>query len=410
MVNDELNIKEKSLVTRPKRPLAGFVIIIILALAVYGWSLVPKPQIAVIDDYTTWLEKAGEGSFIHKLAWLFADWGDAAYQKTALGGLFMIAGAAIATMLEKKSKLCTFGICYGTGLFWRVLAAQLLAALISNFLYQNLFVSQDIAFVPTFIPIVSITPGLVLIYGGEWRKVITAAIIGGIIGCPFAYFIYKHFVEPWGLIGAVAWVTPMIVGGIVAFEVCKYLPWMAKQESDPVVAKSVSKPAASVSPPVMNSNWFVRRVFADFTEANFYGSEISGFLFIVGGIITVYLNPFNPGYGNGNTYLVMLSAQLLASAIGVFLYWHRYYELGWYPTFVPVVTMGPMFVLFYGTGLHVVLTGAFIGGFIMPPFANWVARSLPSHHHPYIGAVVSMFVNCIIFISVFNYIPGFGIK
>ncbi len=88
------------------------------------------------------------------------------------------------------------------------------------------------------------------------------------------------FVTPWGLIGAVANVAPMIVGGLIAFEVCKFLPWMAKQESDPEepAAAQEEEAAPAAEAPVMNSSWFVKRVFADFTEANFYGSEIAGFL------------------------------------------------------------------------------------------------------------------------------------
>ncbi len=398
--------------TRPKRPLAGFVIMIVLALLIYGWSFIPKPDNSIIMDYDAWLESAGAGNLGAKTAWLFGDWGDPAYQKTALGGVAIISGAIIASFLDKKKKT-TFGICYGSGLFWRVLAAQILAAFISNFLYQNLFKTQDIAFVPTFIPIVSITPGLVLIYGGEWHKVITAGVFGGLIGCPFAYFMFKNFVEPWGLIGAVAWVTPMIVGGLLSFEACRYLPWMAKQDSDiknPEKAAEAAPPApAPAEPPKMNNGWFIKRVFADFSEANFYGSEIAGLFFIIGGIISIYLNPLNPAYGDGNTYLVFLSSQILASSIGVFIYWHRYFELGWYPTFVPVVTMGPTFVIMYGAGLHVVITGALAGGLFMPPFANWIARSLPPHQHGYIGSVASMFVCCIVMISIFNYVPGFGV-
>jgi len=403
--------------TRPARPIAGFIIMIVLALLIYAWGFTEKPQNTIISSYDEMLADAADGKILAKLAWLFGDWGDPAYQKTALGGILMIFGAFLALKFSKKT---TFGICYGTGLFWRVLAAQILAALISNFLYQNLFKTQDIAFVPTFIPIVSITPGLVLVYGGEWRKVFTAAIFGGLIGCPFAYFMFKNFVQPWGLIGAVAWVTPMIVGGFLAFETCKYLPWMTKQVSDPLEAKP-AKPldarrkageqdtVAPTEPPKMNNSWFIKRVFADFSEANFYGSEIAGLFFIIGGVISVYLNPLNPGYGDGNTYLVFLSSQILASAIGVFIYWHRYFELGWYPTFVPVVTMGPTFVIMYGTGIHVVLTGALIGGLFMPPVANWIARGLPTHHHSYIGAVASMFICCIVMISVFNQVPGFGV-
>ena len=391
--------------TRPARPIVGFAIMIVLALIVYNFSFIPKPNVAVVSDYNTLLEDAAEGNILAKLSWMFGDWGDPAYQKTALGGILMIFGAMLASIFAKKT---TFGICYGTGLFWRLLIAQILAALISNILYHNLFKTQDIGFVPTFIPIVSITPGLILVYGGEWRKVFTAALFGGLIGCPFAYFMFKNFVQPWGLIGAVAWVTPMIVGGFLSFEACKFLPWMARQASDPIDEKPKAD-AAPAEPPKMNNNWFIKRVFADFSEANFYGSEIAGLFFILGGVISVFLNPALPGYGDGNVYLVFLASQILASSIGIFVYWHRYFELGWYPTFVPVVTMGPTFVIMYGTELHVVIVGALVGGLFMPPVANWIARGLPSHHHPYIGAVASMFICCIVMISVFNYVPGFGV-
>ena len=424
--------------TRPKRPIAGLLIMVVLALIAYGVGA--KLQQGYLDDpraANKFLEAeanpnakspilasfgkiradAGEGKLMAKLAWMFGDWGDPAFQKTALGGILMIFGAILAWFLDKKGKT-TFGICYGSGLFWRVLAAQILAALISNFLYQNLFKDPAIGFVPTFIPIVSITPGLIFCFGGEWRKVITAAVFGGIIGCPFAYFIFVNFVVPWGLIGAVAWVTPMIVGGLLSAEACKYLPWMARQASDPPVEpKAAAAAAAAANPPKMNASWFVKKVFADFSDANFYGSEIAGLFFILGGVISIALNPFNAGYGEGYVYLLFLSSQILASAFGVFIYWHRLFELGGYPTFVPVVTMGPMFVIFYyqkaletyGTGLHVIIVGALVGAVIMPPFANWISRSLPSHQPGYVGPVTSMFVNCLVVMAIFNYVPGFGV-
>ncbi|MCL2705012.1 MAG: hypothetical protein FWE72_02260 [Spirochaetaceae bacterium] len=393
--------------TRPARPLVGLIIMIVLALLVYGWSFTEKPKVAIVSDYDTLLSDAADGDFIAKLSWMFGDWGDPAFQKTGLGGILMILGAILAYYLDKKKKT-TFGICYGSGLFWRVLAAQLLAALISNFLYQGLFKTQDIAFVPTFIPIVSITPGLIFLFGGEWRKVVTAAVFGALIGCPFAYFIFKNFVQPWGLPGAVGWVSPMIIGGLLSAEACKFLPWMAKQASDPQDVKPAAA-AAPAEPPKMNNSWFVKRVFADFSEANFYGSEIAGLFFILGGVIAVYLNPALPGYGDGNLYLVLLASQILASAFGVFIYWHRLFELGGYPTFVPVVTLGPIFVLFYGTALHVVFTGALIGAIFMPPFAHLISRSLPTHQPGYVGPVTSMFVCCLVFVGIFNQVPGFGV-
>jgi len=103
--------------TRPARPLAGFVIMVALALLIYGWKFIPKPDVSIIPDYNTVLSDAGEGKIGAKLDWMFGDWGDPAFQKTALGGILMILGAFIASVLEKKKKT-TFGVCYGSGLFF----------------------------------------------------------------------------------------------------------------------------------------------------------------------------------------------------------------------------------------------------------------------------------------------------
>lgn len=395
---------------RPRRPVAAFAIMIVLAGVFYACSFIQFPQLSIISDYNTWFAQCAEGSILAKIAYIFSDWGDPAYQKTALGGLLMIVGCIISLYTGKRSK-CTLGVSYGSGMFWHILVAQLIASGGSVFLYHSLFQTEGVTFVPSFIAIASFTPAIVLKYGGEWQKVLTAGVLGIFMGCPFAYFINTQFASPWGLPGAVAWVTPMIVSGYVSIEVCRFLPWMAKQASDPEVPvpeKKNTEVLGAANVPVMNGEWFIKRVFADFTEPVFYGNELAGFLFVVGGLITVILNPKNPGYGDGNVYLVILSSQILASALGVFLYWHRYYELGWYNTFVPVASLTPAFVLFYGTSPYVVITGAIVGAVFMPPVADWIARTIAKEHHGYIGSVASMFICCIVFIGVFNFVPGFG--
>ncbi len=372
--------------SRPKRPIVAFVIMIALALAFYALSFVNFPSLAILPDYGTWMQQCADGNIFAKICYVFSDWGDPTYQKTALGGILMIAGCIIALYTGKKSK-CTFGVSYGTGMFFPILAAQLIASAGSVFLYYGIFATEGVSFVPSFIAIASFTPAIVLQYGKEWYKVLTAGVLGVFLGCPFAFFINQHFAAPWGLPGAVAWVTPMIVSGFVAIEVCRFLPWMNKQASDPEVPETVKDAAPALgapNAPVMNNEWFIKRVFADFTEPVFYGNELAGLLFILGGVISIFLNPANPGYGDGNVYLVIVASQILASAIGIFLYWHRYYELGWYNTFVPVASLTPAFVLFYGTDLYVVVVGAIVGAVFMPPVADWIARSLGGKFHGYI--------------------------
>ncbi len=65
--NDEV----KSVTVRPARPVAGFIVVIAIAMLVYVWSFLPKPEVTIISDYATWLAKSAEGSFVHKIAWLW---------------------------------------------------------------------------------------------------------------------------------------------------------------------------------------------------------------------------------------------------------------------------------------------------------------------------------------------------
>lgn len=395
--------------TRPKRPIVAFVIMIVVALGLYALSFVQFPSLNILPDYGTWMEQCKDNNIFAKICYVLSDWGDPTYQKTALGGLMMIVGCIIALYTGKKSK-CTFGVAYGTGLFFPILAAQLIASAGSVFLYQSIFITEGVSFVPSFIAIASFTPAIILKYGGQWYKILTAGVLGVFLGCPFAYFINVKFASDWGLPGAVAWVTPMIVSGILALETCRFLPWMRRQDSDPEApAAPAGTPAlGAANAPKMNNEWFIKRVLADFTEPTFYGNELAGLLFILGGIVSIFLNPANPGYGDGNVYLVILCSQILCSAIGIFLYWHRYYELGWYNTFVPVASLTPAFVLFYGTSLHVVIVGAIVGAVFMPPIADYVGSKCAERWHGYIGSVVSMWICCLMFIAIFNFVPGFG--
>ena len=392
---------------RPKRPVVSFVIMVLISLCIFGLSKVTLPNLNLISDYGTWAGKVAEGSFLANFAYFLSDFADPAFQKTALGGLLLIVGAIIALYCRKKN---TFGVSYGSGKFWAILASQIISSAGSILLYHHIFESGA-GYVPTFIAIVAFPPAIVLIYGTEWYKVLTAGILGIFLACPFGYYINEHFSSVWGLPGVISWLTPMIVSGFISLEVVRYLPWMNRQESDPPAQEKPAsdKPVRGIpNPGEMDGKWFIRRVFADFSEPMYFGNEIAGLLFIVGGLISCFLNPGNPGYGNANVYLAILASQILASAIGIFLYWHRWYETGYYNTFAPIVSLPPAFVLVFGASLHVVLVGALLGAVFMPPVAEQIGAKLAKRYHAYLGNVVSMWVCTFTFIAIFSFVPGFG--
>jgi hypothetical protein len=86
----------------------------------------------------------------------------------------------------------------------------------------------------------------------------------------------------------------------------------------------------------------------------------------------------------------LLIAQILTAALAVTL-WHRQWaRYGWYPTFVPVVSIAPATVLAFGGTIQSVVVAAVLGAVIGPPLAAAVARRLPADFHPFIGNVISM--------------------
>lgn len=393
------------------RPLGGFVIVLVIALVfLYGMPLLPNLNVGL--TYGELVEKA-PSELAAAVEWALGDWGDAQFYKSYLGGLFLILGAFVALSLEKsKSKYNRFGIAYGSGLFPSVLAAQLIAAFLSNLFYTRLLVNDPVAaavgWVPTFIPICSLAPGLVLIYGGGWKKVLTAGIFGGLVGAPGSFFIIKYFCVPTGMPVAVGNVGIMVIASILFHETFKYVPWMKKVAPPAMPHDKVETTPEPAQPQPENENiLFVRRVFADLSEANFYGSDIASFIMVLGLIIHFILNPMNPAYGSGWLGAI-LASQLVASGIGLYLYWPRFKELGWIATFVPVVTLGPAAVLMYGPHLYVILVAGIFGGFFGAPIAGLISSKLPSHMHGYTGAVSSMLILTLIFIAVMQVMPWFG--
>ncbi len=398
--------------TIPRRSHAGFIIVVGLSIVCWILGKTLNPASLALLSYGEWFQKVAERNLLQQLAWLVSDWGDAAFQKTALGGFLMVFGGFIAYFIGKKRTFWkegmpltgTMSVSYRTGLFPRVVAAQIIAAFISNFLYARMFNLPDIGFVPTFVPIVSIAPSVVLVYGGEPRKVITAGVLAGIICTPFAHVLNMAFVFPHALSGVIGFVGSMTIGGAMIFEVCKYLPWM--QKNDPPASKD-DPPPPKLTKEISSTSFFIRKVLSDFTDANFYGNEIAGGLFIIGGIVIFFINPANPAYGTN--YLLILSSQFLTAAIGVYLWWHRIHELVFYPTYVPVVTVAPVMLLTYGFHIHVLIAGSLLGAVIGPPMGSLIGRNVPEGWHPYLGFTASMLITTLIVQATLLFVPGFGI-
>jgi hypothetical protein len=145
--------------------------------------------------------------------------------------------------------------------------------------------------------------------------------------------------------------------------------------------------------------WSLRRVLADFSEAPFFGNEWASLGLIAGALMAYTLNPTSPVYGTG-LLPQLIAAQALTSALGVVIWRQQWILRGWYPTYVPLVSVVPAAVLTYGGSWQVITASALLGALIAPPLACAIAQRVPAYMHAYIGNVLSMAISTLLIIPI----------
>lgn len=315
---------------------------------------------------------------------LLGDLTEAQFYATIPAGIGLVVMAVVAHRLARaRHRLRGFDISYGTGLLPWVLTAATAGLLLSHALWGW---TRGEAWQPTFVAFVSVPPAIVLVYGAGWRVALTGGVLGALLTAPLALAAVNLVCRPLDLPNVVGNVTGMWSSALIAFLLCRWLPWMRRPAPDPA-------PAAPT--PVPGSSWLPRRVLADFTEAQFFGNEWASLGMLAGLVLAWALNPGLPGYAS-NLVPQMLTAQLLTAVLGVWWHADRWRRHGWYPTFVPVVSLAPAAVLVHGGGWAVIVAAALIGALLGPPLAYAVISRLPADFHPFIGSVFSMTVTTLV--------------
>jgi hypothetical protein len=388
--------------------LPAFVAVIVISFALYG-IMVSLQQFLTgasgIIDYNTWATRALDDPF-YRFLWLVGDMTEAQFYNSILGSLGLVLFAFVAYGLSfTKSKWKGFSISYGTGLFPWIFLSSLIGLSVSVYLFGD---NLSSGWIPTFVPFVSVPAAVVLVYGGGWKNTLTGGILGALFTYPISFLIIEGILKPWNLPGVIGNTLGMCFGAVIVFEVCHALPWMKIVEKiQPVDAEKPEEVENEDSS--FNNSWFVRRMLADLTEANFYGNELASAGMILGVILSWVLNPSHPAYGSLNLPALLLS-QFLAGAIAIFVYYDNWKENGWYPTFLPGVSIAPATTLFFSGNIPIMLACCVLGAIAAPPLAHLVSRNVPSHWHPFVGNTFSMGVCTAVITSLIKFATMIGVS
>jgi hypothetical protein len=329
------------------------------------------------------------GDFGRQVMWFIMNWTEPQFYAGLFTGVGIILGAFVAWVFAKSdSNLKGFEICYGNStLFPWIFASQVLSCGLAIFVFRyiDLFDTHGMGWVATFLPIVSVPPALLLLYGPSIPVLLTGSTLSALLAPPLQAYFALHILVPLDMPFIVSNVLAMAVTGIIIFSLSAFLPWIYKTPI-PVYPKTARAPED-----VYSTSWFIRRCFADFSEPQFYGNEVVG-VFIVGAVILDWL--FAPGVITGGAYMlpaIMLS-QFVGTGVAVFLYAHKYENGGFFATFMPIASVGPACVLVFGSSIPVAVFAGSIGAIMAPPLADFFNKCLPQGipSHPLVGIVTSM--------------------
>ncbi|CAI2796431.1 hypothetical protein K7402_29735 [Pseudomonas fluorescens group sp.] len=330
------------------------------------------------------------------LRWILGDISEVAFYKHELASLGLLGGAYLAWWASKHGKTWQgFSISYGTGLWPWLITSSLLGLLLSNLLWGWSVTAQT--WQPTFAAFVSLPAAMVLMFGGGWKVAINGAVLGALLVTPMCLLIVNFVCVPLGLPVVIGNVVGMAVGSVIAFVLCRRVPLLVRSD---YIAPARPAPA---KPPTYGIAWSIRRVLADFSEAPFFGNELASLGLLAGVLLAYALNPVSPAYGSG-LVLPLLGAQALTSLSGVVIWRKQWIKRGWYPTYVPLVSVVPAAVLTHGGSWTVIASSALLGALIAPPLACAIAARVPVHVHPYIGNVTSMALSTLMIVPLVGWL------
>lgn len=329
------------------------------------------------------------------LRWVLGDISEVAFYKHELASLGLLLGGALGYWASRYAQTWQgFSISYGTGLWPWLVTSSLLGLLLSNALWGWTMTADT--WQPTFAAFVSLPAAMVLLFGGGWKVTLNGAILGALLVTPSCLLIVNYVCVPLGLPVVIGNVLGMALGSVIAFGLCRALPALVTPRHE---QKPPTAPAPPANTPDYGVIWIARRVLADFSEAPFYGNEWASLGMLAGVLLAFTLNPLSPAYGSG-VLLQMVAAQALTSLVGVIVWRGEWRKRGWYPTYVPLVSVVPAAVLTYGASPVVMIASAVLGALIAPPLACAIARWVPGYMHPYIGNVLSMAISTLLIVPV----------
>ncbi|MFR0675292.1 hypothetical protein ACLUUI_17235 [Enterobacterales bacterium AW_CKDN230030176-1A_HGKHYDSX7] len=317
-----------------------------------------------------------------RLRWFLGDMSEATFYKHELASLGLLGGGWFAHQACRRAAGWQgFAICHGNGNWGWVIGSSAVSLLLSNALWG--WTLQWGNWQPTYVAFVSVPALLIASHGGGWRVLCSGAVLGALLVTPISLLLFNFMCRPLNWPSVTGNMFGVAIACALASRLCAHYPhWLGSRRRS-VATRSVKAPTG------YGPVWVLRRVLADFSEVMLFGNEWAS-LGLLGGVLLAYLlSPVSPAYGS-HLVLELIAGQALASLLGVLMWRRHWISLGWYPTYLPIVSIVPVALMTYGGQLNVILWSALLGAIILPPLAIAIILRLPDDLHVHIGCALAM--------------------
>jgi len=317
------------------------------------------------------LANVDSGSWAWNLIYSFTDFNEGPFFTDTLATVFMFAFAILSLYLEKvKSPLAGTGVS-GIGNKWIWLVCSQGAGIVLANVIWRFLVGWE-GWIPTFTPLVSVTPIAILVFGKpNFKKALTGAVLGAILPVALCQGLILYFQGPLGLPLFAALGIGMPLATVIGTEIFKVLPWMNKDDPEPAdaaVVETIPVPAGVTAVQTSAGHLVWTRVFGgDISELYFWGSSLSGLGVFLGVIISFILNPSASAAGLGAPK--MFFAFIATSAIGMLFWGPRYQKKGYAFTFEGVLMIGALLGLC--TTWTITIAAMIVFAIIGPALIHW---------------------------------------
>ncbi|WP_350279988.1 hypothetical protein [Kribbella sp. HUAS MG21] len=379
--------------TGSRRAAAGAGLIFVALVALAGWTFA-----RLVHGSGSW-----DGDYTEParfVSWLVGSISEPQYYAVAPAGALLLIGGLAAHVAHRMSWRCQgFVQACGSGLWPWAAGSALASLMLGNVIWGWTLVPGS--WQPLFVPLVSVAPAVVVLYGPGLRIAASAAVLGALLTPPASILAVEYLCRPLALPPVVGATTGMWLGAAVAFWICSRLRWMP-----PAGAWRAQQQQVPPAGPENSLLWVPRRALADFSEAQFFGNEWASATLLAGAVVAHAISSSSTAYGSG-LFAAVLASQVITALAGVLVWRRRWQRHGFYPTFVPVVSVAPATVLAFGGTVESVLAGALLGALIAPPVAAAISARLPKTFHPFVGNVASMSVCTALVVPALRLVPGF---